>query len=186
MVRYESEDIIPYSNSEEEENVRREVQASLMGWTRNPTDQGEELLDIESAHMISVLVDPLLFPLCYGKTLVLQNGGRVALDNVLASYSAAQVAPRHTRRQIYEDWDLYLERRSPGAGGIKVFHARSDSSLAAATGTAQTLKSHHTSTVYIQTMHICTRLLHGCSHAALSLGMIALFADMAAYMMGTI
>ncbi|EFW99896.1 hypothetical protein CMQ_214 [Grosmannia clavigera kw1407] len=47
-----------------------------------------------SAHMISTLVDPLLFPLVYGKTDVLQHGGTVPLSNVLASYGATQTAPQ--------------------------------------------------------------------------------------------
>ncbi|CAK7274155.1 hypothetical protein SEPCBS57363_006015 [Sporothrix epigloea] len=45
-----------------------------------------------SAHMISTLVDPLLFPLCYDRTVVLQNGGTVKLENVLASYGPARTA----------------------------------------------------------------------------------------------
>ena len=45
------------------------------------------------AYMISALVDPLMFPLVYGRTRVLQQGGAVALDNMLESYAAAQEAP---------------------------------------------------------------------------------------------
>lgn len=46
-----------------------------------------------SAHMVSSLVDPLLYPLCYGKSLVLQDGGTVNRNKVLSSYSAARAAP---------------------------------------------------------------------------------------------
>ncbi|CAK7273643.1 hypothetical protein SEPCBS57363_005752, partial [Sporothrix epigloea] len=56
--------------------------------------QGQDNLpDIEeSAYMISKLVDPLLFPLCYGETVVLQNGGAVKLEDMPASYNSAQAA----------------------------------------------------------------------------------------------
>ena len=116
MVRYESEDIIPYSDTED--NDGRQSDAMGTGWTWNSqtgtTHQGEEALDIEgSAHMISILIDPLLFPLCYGKTLVLQSGGTVAQENVLSSYSAAQVVPRNAPRLGPKHWDVYLEQSAP-------------------------------------------------------------------------
>ncbi|CAK7275558.1 hypothetical protein SEPCBS57363_006758, partial [Sporothrix epigloea] len=46
----------------------------------------------ESAYMISTLLDPLLFPLCYGRTVVLQHGGTVKLEDMWASYNSAQAA----------------------------------------------------------------------------------------------
>lgn len=65
-------------------------------WSRQtrPAHEGKALDFAGSAHMISAFVDPLMFPLVYGRTLVLQQGGTVALNNILASYSAAQTAPR--------------------------------------------------------------------------------------------
>ena len=116
MMQHELEDFIPYSDTEDSDE--RQGDAMDTGWTWNrqtsTTHQREEELDIEgSAHMISILIDPLLFPLCYGETLVLQNSGTVALDNVLASYGAAQVAPRHTPRPAPEDWDVFLEQSAP-------------------------------------------------------------------------
>ncbi len=45
--------------------------------------------------MVACFIDPLLYPLVYGRTLVLQQGGIVALENVLSSYGAAQPAPQH-------------------------------------------------------------------------------------------
>ena len=62
-------------------------------WLWEPPD-GEKLLDIEgSAHMVRSLVDPLAFPLVYGRTPVLQQGGAVTLDDMLGRYGSAERAP---------------------------------------------------------------------------------------------
>ncbi|WPH00144.1 Hypothetical protein R9X50_00296700 [Acrodontium crateriforme] len=47
----------------------------------------------QSAQLVANIVDPLLYPLVYGRTLVLQDGDTVPLPNMLASYGAAKVAP---------------------------------------------------------------------------------------------
>ncbi|KXG46110.1 uncharacterized protein PGRI_049660 [Penicillium griseofulvum] len=44
---------------------------------------------------VSNLVDPLLFPLVYGRSLVLGDRGKVDLHNMLGSYNDAAVAPKH-------------------------------------------------------------------------------------------
>ena len=81
------------------ENEWREHLATLRGysWSWNSPTQAPNIAG--SAHMISALVDPRLFPLCYDKTLVFQHGGTVALNNVLAPHNAAQTAPRWTPKQ---------------------------------------------------------------------------------------
>ncbi len=85
------DDLIEYSDMEEE----REERVTNIYWDwRRDAHEGKGLDFVGSAHMISNLVDPLLFPLVYGKTLVLEHGGTVALENLLASYGVAQVAPR--------------------------------------------------------------------------------------------
>ncbi|KAJ5627829.1 hypothetical protein N7490_010057 [Penicillium lividum] len=46
------------------------------------------------------LVDPSLFPLVYGRTLVLTNGGKVDLDNIHGFYADAMVSPSHFDRRV--------------------------------------------------------------------------------------
>ncbi|OOG00128.1 hypothetical protein ASPCADRAFT_139307 [Aspergillus carbonarius ITEM 5010] len=46
------------------------------------------------------IVDPLLFPLVYGKSLVLANGGQVDLHDVFGSYKQATVAPQKFDRRV--------------------------------------------------------------------------------------
>ncbi|CAK7275552.1 hypothetical protein SEPCBS57363_006752, partial [Sporothrix epigloea] len=90
--------------------------------------QGQDNLPTigESAYMISKLVDPLLFPLCYGKTVVLQHGGTVKLEDMSASYNSVQAAlsqkPKISRddkcfpilagqnHEITFDWSLRYQR----------------------------------------------------------------------------
>ncbi|EAW10037.1 DUF4246 domain-containing protein [Aspergillus clavatus NRRL 1] len=55
------------------------------------------LLYWRSKRVLSI-VDPYLFPLIYGRSLVLVEGGRVKLENVLAAYRGATVAPAHVDR----------------------------------------------------------------------------------------
>ncbi|GIJ86245.1 hypothetical protein Asppvi_005131 [Aspergillus pseudoviridinutans] len=53
------------------------------------------LLDWRSKRRLSI-VDPMLFPLVYGRSLVLTDGGRVELEDVLGAYSGATtIAPMH-------------------------------------------------------------------------------------------
>ncbi|OIW27856.1 hypothetical protein CONLIGDRAFT_705794 [Coniochaeta ligniaria NRRL 30616] len=64
-------------------------------WSRQtrPVREGKILDFAGSAHMISAFVDPLLFPLVYGRTLVLQQGGlrhRSAMLISCANHSAAR------------------------------------------------------------------------------------------------
>ncbi len=46
------------------------------------------------------LIDPSLFPLVYGRSLVLVDKGQVHLENVLGSYEYAKVAPKHFDRRV--------------------------------------------------------------------------------------
>jgi hypothetical protein len=54
----------------------------------------------KSDEQVLNLVDPSLFPLVYGRSLVLADGGQVDLDNVLGSYGHATVASRHFDRRV--------------------------------------------------------------------------------------
>lgn len=46
------------------------------------------------------LVDPSSFPLVYGRSLVLEDGGHVELQDIFSSYKDATVAPTHHDRRI--------------------------------------------------------------------------------------
>ncbi len=73
-------------------------------WLWEPSHGGKPL-DIDgSTHMIRSLVDPLLFPLLYGRTPVLQQSGAVALNNVLAWYGATETAPQIDPAKVV--WDV--------------------------------------------------------------------------------
>jgi hypothetical protein len=54
----------------------------------------------ESDEQVLNLVQPSLFPLVYGRTLVLEEGGQVDLDNIFGSYEQAKLAPRHFDRRV--------------------------------------------------------------------------------------
>lgn len=100
-----SDDVIPYSTdtdggqSEDEGENFNDITNVNWEWNKSQADlqHQRKTFDIAgSADMVISLVDPLLYPLVYGRTLVLQQGGIVALENVLESYGAAtQPAPRH-------------------------------------------------------------------------------------------
>ncbi|EPE02455.1 hypothetical protein F503_06748 [Ophiostoma piceae UAMH 11346] len=63
----------------------------LTNWYWKPSHLGP-VLDIDgSAHLIKKLVDPLKFPLVYGKSLVLEKGGAVSLEHSLESYAGATI-----------------------------------------------------------------------------------------------
>jgi hypothetical protein len=92
------EDDIPDTEDEHDDEGDREDHDIYWLWSRQQRQAhpGKALLDFAGcAHMISAFVDPLMYPLVYGRTLVLQHGGTVALKHILASYGAAQAAPRH-------------------------------------------------------------------------------------------
>jgi hypothetical protein len=46
------------------------------------------------------LVDPSMFPLVYGRTPVLENGGHVDPQDIFSSYKDATIAPKHCDRRI--------------------------------------------------------------------------------------
>ncbi|KAK0101338.1 hypothetical protein ONS95_006515 [Cadophora gregata] len=54
----------------------------------------------KSDRQVLNIVDPSLFPLVYGRSLVLADGGQVNLENVLGSYEHATVAPEHLDRRV--------------------------------------------------------------------------------------
>ena len=55
--------------------------------------QEQRIVDWQSEIVLNV-VDPILFPLVYGRSLVLTEAGKVDLDNVLGSYRDVKVAPK--------------------------------------------------------------------------------------------
>ncbi|OQE00544.1 hypothetical protein PENVUL_c050G02714 [Penicillium vulpinum] len=59
----------------------------------------QRVLDWQPETVLNV-VDPLLFPLVYGRSLVLTDGGQVDLDNVLDSYQDATLAPKPYDRRV--------------------------------------------------------------------------------------
>ncbi|GKZ67018.1 hypothetical protein AnigIFM60653_001315 [Aspergillus niger] len=66
------------------------------------------LLDWRSRNRLSI-VDPTLFPLVYGRSLVLTDGGRVDLENVLGAYqSATTLAPTHVDKRTDS---AYIQRQ---------------------------------------------------------------------------
>ncbi|KAJ5987324.1 hypothetical protein N7451_011689 [Penicillium sp. IBT 35674x] len=77
---------------------------------------------------VFTLVDPSLFPLVYGRTLVLSHGGQVDLQDVLRSYKDTTIAPQHFDKR--ED-SAALERDINKYGyisgrGISPIHSRSE------------------------------------------------------------
>ncbi|PWY70308.1 hypothetical protein BO94DRAFT_539764 [Aspergillus sclerotioniger CBS 115572] len=56
-------------------------------------------LDWRTKQLLKI-VDPLLFPLVYGKSLVLTDGGRVDLHDIHGSYKHATVAPKQFDRRV--------------------------------------------------------------------------------------
>ncbi|CAK7565336.1 MAG: hypothetical protein SEPTF4163_003251 [Sporothrix epigloea] len=66
--------------------------ASIFGWRWDWQGQDNSPTIDESAYMISTLLDLRLFPLCYGRTMILQHGVTVKLEDMWASYNSAQAA----------------------------------------------------------------------------------------------
>ncbi|GLA11531.1 hypothetical protein AnigIFM62618_005497 [Aspergillus niger] len=64
-------------------------------------------LDWRSKNRLSI-VDPTLFPLVYGRSLVLTDGGRVDLENVLGAYQSATLAPTHVDKRTDS---AYIQRQ---------------------------------------------------------------------------
>ncbi|EHK18986.1 uncharacterized protein TRIVIDRAFT_204382 [Trichoderma virens Gv29-8] len=61
----------------------------------------EPLLPTQIARdQISSIVDPSLYPLVYGRSLVLLDGGEVVLEDVFGSYDKAKTAPKHFERRF--------------------------------------------------------------------------------------
>ncbi|CAK7266918.1 hypothetical protein SEPCBS57363_002329 [Sporothrix epigloea] len=81
-----------------------------MYWDWQGQDDAPNLA--ESAHMISTLLDLSLFPLCYGKTVVLQHGGTVKLEDMPASYNSVQSALSQKPKLTREVWYSNPEDRS--------------------------------------------------------------------------
>ena len=54
----------------------------------------------ESDEQVLNIVDPSLFPLVYGRSLVLEDGGQVDLDDIFGSYEQAKVASKHVDRRV--------------------------------------------------------------------------------------
>jgi hypothetical protein len=67
------------------------------------------------------LVDPSLFPLVYGRSLVVADKGQVDLENVLGSYEHAKVAPKHFDRRVDSlDVQRQIEQGATEIWGISV------------------------------------------------------------------
>jgi len=54
----------------------------------------------ESDEQVLNIVDPSLFPLVYGRSLVLEDGGQVDLDDIFGCYEQAKVASKHVDRRV--------------------------------------------------------------------------------------
>ncbi|PYI01145.1 hypothetical protein BO78DRAFT_379544 [Aspergillus sclerotiicarbonarius CBS 121057] len=92
--------------------VFRSAVPSLLGQLRQ---QG---LDWQSEQVLSI-VDPLLFPLVYGKSLVLMDGGRVDLHDVLGSYKHATIAPKQFDRRVSSlDLENRIKKHGAPARGL--------------------------------------------------------------------
>ncbi|KAH8646799.1 hypothetical protein BX600DRAFT_476947 [Xylariales sp. PMI_506] len=70
-------------------------QENELGRKRN--SQGD--IDRQSSQLLR-LVDPLLYPLVYGRSLVLAGGGTVDLPNIFDSYHNSKIAPNHFDRRV--------------------------------------------------------------------------------------
>ncbi|RAO66335.1 uncharacterized protein BHQ10_002347 [Talaromyces amestolkiae] len=80
--------------------------------------QEQRILDWQSETVL-IVVDPLLFPLVYGRSLVLVDGGQVDFDNVLGSYRDATVAPKpYDRRTNSESLQMKIDRLGTPCWGI--------------------------------------------------------------------
>lgn len=66
------------------------------------------------------LVDPSTFPLVYGRSLVLENGGHVDIRDIFGSYKDATVAPKHFDRRADRD-DVQEETARELAARIGVY-----------------------------------------------------------------
>ncbi|KAJ5934160.1 hypothetical protein N7466_003707 [Penicillium verhagenii] len=90
--------------------------------------QEQENGDRQSDQVVT-LVDPSLFPLVYGRTLVLSHGGQVDLQDVLRSYKDTTIAPQHfDKRQDsaeLEERDINKYGHIPGRG-ISPIHSCSE------------------------------------------------------------
>lgn len=71
------------------------------------------------------LVDPSLFPLIYGKSLVLGDGGHVDLQDIFGSYKGTTVAPTHYDRRI-DSGEIQEEIEKGRALSMGVSPRRSD------------------------------------------------------------
>lgn len=75
---------------------------ALFRWTALPLlrqQKQQQNSDPQSNQILSI-VDPLLFPLVYGRSLVFAGGGQVDLHDILKSYKDATVAPKHFDRRV--------------------------------------------------------------------------------------
>ena len=73
-------------------------------------EQQDKDWQFESEEQVLNLVQPSLFPLVYGRSLALEAGGQVDLDNVFGFYEKAEVAPKHFDRRV--DFDSIAGRKS--------------------------------------------------------------------------
>ncbi|KAE8376071.1 hypothetical protein BDV26DRAFT_282977 [Aspergillus bertholletiae] len=90
-----SDTVIPWS-----------VASKIQHFVSNFLDESEGRKDWEprSNKQIWNLIDPSIFPLIYGQTRVLANGGCVPLEQTLETYGQGEVAPRHDQdREYMED-----------------------------------------------------------------------------------
>lgn len=76
-------------------------------------------LDRRSDQVLS-LVDPSLFPLVHGRSLVFINGGEVDLDDIFGSYKDSMVAPSHYDRRVDS---LMLQRDIEKHGPLPTGHS---------------------------------------------------------------
>ncbi|KAJ5908750.1 hypothetical protein N7495_001432 [Penicillium taxi] len=75
---------------------RQSVPSVLMQQLNQESPQSTNFVDSQTI----TIVDPFLFPLVYGRTLVLANGGTVDLKNIMGSYKDTTIAPKHIDRRV--------------------------------------------------------------------------------------
>jgi hypothetical protein len=73
------------------------------------------------------IVDPSLFPLVYGRSLVLKDGGYVDLQDIFGSYKDTTIAPKHfDRRTDSEEVQEEIKKGQILSTGVHPLHSESE------------------------------------------------------------
>lgn len=94
--------VAPLAEHKKQQEQRKELKKEQQQ-LRNPKKKAKNItgknVDARTAK-ISNLVDPLLFPLIYGKSLVLADGGRVDLHDIFGTYKDTTLVPKHFDKRV--------------------------------------------------------------------------------------